>query len=252
MEQYFKELYLTDELHKARAAKARGEYVALCLPLVSSDSGNAQMTDQDMQDFPYCIEQMEDVDASYLDKVRNRLMGKPCEILRTSDVILREITCEDVPFLYDIYDDDAVRANMEPLYPELADEISYTQDYIRCQYGFHDFGMWIMEDIHTHQVIGRAGLDFLTQENLEKERGNGLLLFSLKEATYGQAEYPIELGFVMGKDHRGKGLTGQICQRILAYVQEEMPYASVYARVRSENRVSIMLLKKLGFFEIMY
>lgn len=244
MEKYYKELYLTNEPAKALIAKSQGKYVVLCLPLIE----DLKAPTLSMSDYPYCLEHIEEVETQYLDKILLRFQNKPVTIAETDKLILREITLEDVPFLYEIYEDLDVVKNMDALYP-LEEELSYTKDYIRCQYGYHDFGMWVICEKATGKRIGRAGLDFLTLDHIKKEE-NSLLLYGLNVKSFPEEEYPVELGFVMHKDYRRQGLTKEICQIILEYAKENMPYAAIYARVKADNIPSIKLLEKLGFSRV--
>lgn len=106
------------------------------------------------------------------------------------------------------------------------EEIAYTRDYIRYQYGIYDFGMWIIEDGQSGEVIGRAGLD------LRPDREDA------------------ELGYMIRKNRQGQGLAYEVCTAILAYAKEELGFEKLFARTRKENLASVMLLKKLGFHPV--
>lgn len=182
--------------------------------------------EMDLSGYPYVLEHMEEVEKAYLEKIRCRLLGLPCEILQTKRCIVREICLDDVDKLYEIYADPSITLYMEGLYAKKEEEIAYTRDYIRYQYGIYDFGMWIIEDGQSGEVIGRAGLD------LRPDREDA------------------ELGYMIRKNRQGQGLAYEVCTAILAYAKEELGFEKLYARTRKENLASVMLLKKLGFHPV--
>ena len=67
----------------------------------------------------------------------------------------------DIPELYRIGKDQAVRKYIAPMQPTLEEEIVYTKAYVRHMYAFYDFGLWTVlkkENSGPGCVIGRAGL----------------------------------------------------------------------------------------------
>lgn len=217
MQRRYKELLITDEMDIARKAQKRGVYVVLSYPVQG-------MTDKDcLSDYPYAIETGNDLDTTYLDHVLCRFRGEPCHILDTERCSVREITPEDVDRLYEIYADPQITEFMEDLYAKREDEIAYTQDYIRCHYGFYDFGMWIVENRETGEIIGRAGFDM--REGYEDP----------------------ELGFMIGRDDQRKGYATEVCEALLSYGREQLGFEQVGAFTDPANKASVVLLEKLGF-----
>ena len=226
----YKELLITDEMNIAREAKERGEYVVLGYPVQG-------MTEQDsFSDYPYAIEMTEEVlqlaDSdtaeqlpihSYLNHILCRFRGEPCHILDTERCSVREITPEDVDRLYEIYADPQITEFMENLYEKREDEIAYTKDYIRCHYGFYDFGMWIVEEKKSGLIIGRAGFDM--REGYEDP----------------------ELGFMICRDYQRKGYATEICRALLVYGKEQLGFETVGSFTDPANKASVTLLEKLGF-----
>lgn len=171
----------------------------------------------------YCIESMEDISEDYLCKVYQRAKGLPWEILTTERLLLREITVEDVPRLYELYADETITRYMEPLFPTRQQEEEYTKDYINNIYHFYGYGMWLITLKESREVIGRAGLEY-------------------KEGVEG-----LELGFMLGKEYQHKGYVFEACKAILDYAREELEQSNIYAVVHEENKASIALCEKLGF-----
>lgn len=171
----------------------------------------------------YCIENIEDVSEDYLKKVYQRAKGLPWEILKTDRLLIREITVEDVPRLYELYADESITRYMESLFSTRQQEEEYTKDYIENIYHFYGYGMWLIALKESGEVIGRAGLEY-------------------KEGLEG-----LELGFMLGKDYQHKGYAYEACRAILDYAREELEQDEIYAVVHEENEASITLCKKLGF-----
>ena len=232
MEKRYKEILLTNEYEKLLDAKKKGIPAVPCLPVtgaenvVNTGEGHMEAGKADLSGYPYVLEQMDEVEESYLEKIRCRLLGLPCEILQTKRCIVREISLADVDKLYEIYAEPSITLYMEGLYAKKEEEIAYTRDYIRYQYGIYDFGMWIIEDRQTGEVIGRAGFD------LRPDREDA------------------ELGYMIRKDRQGQGLAYEVCAAIITYAKEELGFEKLFARTLKENLASAALLKKLGFHPV--
>ena len=222
MQRQYKELLITDEMSIARKAKAEGKYVVLSYPVLD-------MTEQDsLSDYPYAIEIPQDgvFDEGcilYLEHILCRFQGKPCHILDTERCRVREITLGDVDRLYEIYEDPQITEYMEDLYEKREDEIEYTKEYIRCHYGFYDFGMWIVEEKESGKIIGRAGFDMR------------------------QGFDDPELGFMICREYQNKGYATEVCRELLSYGKQQLGFEKVGAFTALENIASVRLLMKLGF-----
>ena len=81
-------LYVTDDAQTARSLRERGEAVLIYL--------HEDNQDQDFSDFFYAVEEPENLDPEYVDKVYRRLKGLPWDILETERCLIRETTPEDV------------------------------------------------------------------------------------------------------------------------------------------------------------
>ena len=230
MQIQYKELLITDEMNIARAAKKEGRYVVLSYPV------DGMREEDSLSDYPYAIETTEEVlclgnaDTEgrlpihyYLDHVLCRFKGVPCHILDTERCSVREITPEDVDRLYEIYADPQITEFMENLFENREDEVAYTKEYIRCHYGFYDFGMWIIVDKATGCIIGRAGFDM--------RRGY---------------EDP-ELGFMIGKEYQRQGYAKEVCRALLSYGKQQLGFEKVGSFTNPANVASVRLLCKLGF-----
>lgn len=173
----------------------------------------------------YCMESLLDVEYDYLERIFQRGRGLPWTILETPRLIVREIMIEDVPRLYELYEEEEITAYMEGLFPTIQEEEEYTEKYIKNVYHFYGYGMWVLIEKTSGELIGRAGLEY-------HDDFDGL-----------------ELGFMLGKQYWHKGYAYEACNAILEYGKEELEQYSYRALVHFENTASRRLCEKLGFDE---
>lgn len=193
-----------------------GSEIPYCI-LLDEASRNASLPNG-----AFCIERLEDVEPDYLEKIYRRAKELPWDILETERLKLREITLRDVPRLYELYQDESITRYMEPLYEDIKQELSYTQDYINHIYGFYGYGMWVITLKNTGEVIGRAGLEY-------KEEAEGL-----------------ELGFMLGVKYQHQGYAYEACRAVLDYGQYQLGQESFCAQVNEQNIPSRRLCEQLG------
>ena len=178
---------------------------------------------------PYVLQEINDINVIYLEKIYRRFTGIPWDILETNRCRLREITVEDVPRIAEIYQTPSVKKHMEPLYEPLEREVAYVEDYIKNVYGFYEYGTWIIIEKSSGEIIGRAGLENYGR-SVDKEEVE-----------------QIELGYLIEDAYQGKGYAYEVCSAILEYAKEELHMHSIWARISADNKVSIELCRKLGF-----
>lgn len=171
----------------------------------------------------YVVEGLSGIDCEYLQRVYLRLRGEPWTILRTERCIIREMTPEDVPALYEIYADRQTVRYMEDLYDDPEEEIRYTKAYIENIYAFYGYGMWLIEDKADGRVIGRAGVEY-------------------KEGREG-----VELGFMIARRCWKQGFATEAVSAILDYTKEQLGILHVYAMVEEDNDKSLAFCSKMGF-----
>lgn len=173
----------------------------------------------------YCMESLLDVEYDYLECIYQRGKGLPWTIAETERLIIREITKEDVPRLYELYADEEITRYMESLLPTIEEEVEYTENYIKNVYYFYGYGIWVLIEKSSGKLIGRAGLEY-------HDGFDGL-----------------ELGFMLGKEYWHKGYAYEACQAVLAYGEKELEQHSYRALVHEQNEASQRLCEKLGFTE---
>lgn len=190
--------------------------------LVYLHSGNR---DGDFGDARYALEEPEEVEPEYLERVYRRCHNLPWEILGTKRCWLRETVEEDVDSFWKMYQDAELTRYTEGLYPTPQAERKYVREYRRLVYSFYEFGVWTVLDRRSGAVVGRAGL-------------------SVREGY----DLP-ELGFVIGREWQGRGLAEEVCRSILEYARSLLGFERIQVLVHQENVVSLHLCRKLGFRE---
>lgn len=157
------------------------------------------------------------------ERIYQRFYGIPWMILQTKRCLVREITIQDVDVLYEIYKDPSITRYMESLYEDREKEREYTKKYIANVYRFYGYGIWIVEDKESGEIIGRAGIE-------QKEE-----------------DCP-ELGYMISASYQGKGYAYEVCRAILQYAGKELGILKIISQVQKGNEASVKLLKKLGFY----
>lgn len=172
----------------------------------------------------YLVDRICALSKTQIDRFLLRHLNLPWPILETKRCILREITEQDVPALYEIYNEsDKAFQYTEGLFEDPEEELAYTRNYISMQYRFYEYGIWIVTDRETGRIIGRAGLE--SREGYEDA----------------------ELGYAFALSYRHKGYAYEVCSAILDYAYKELGMQSLNAFTLRENKDSVRLLEHLGF-----
>lgn len=208
-------LYVTDSRREAEELRGSGEAVAIYF-----HEGNEG---EDFSGFAYGVEEPEQLEKEYVERVYRRLKGLPWNILETERCLIRETTPEDVEDFFRIYSDPAITRYMDGLYPDRDQEKEYVREYIEKIYKFYEFGVWTVVEKSSGSVIGRAG-------------------FSYREGF----DEP-EIGFIIGAPWQRKGYAEEVCRGILEYGVKRLGFQEVNAMVETGNEASLMLCDKLGF-----
>lgn len=172
---------------------------------------------------PYAIENIEEIDLRYIEKIYQRFQKLPWKIAETDRCIIREMTEEDLDGVYEVYAADSITRYMEGLYENREEELEYTRSYIQNAYTFWGYGTWIIERKKDGKIIGRVG--FNPREGYED----------------------VELGFVIMEEEQKKGYAYECCKAALSVGKSEYEFEKVQALVKEGNEASVNLCKKLGF-----
>ena len=183
-----------------------------------------QAEEDEMMLANYVVLSLEQVTYRDFVRVFERHHGIPWHILETKRCRVREFGMDDLDALYALYAQPHVTDFIEPLYA-YAQEREYEKNYIERIYGFYGFGMWLVFEKETGQLIGRAGLEY--REPCE--------------------EGEVEMGYLIAPSHWRKGYATEVCQAILTYAKEELGMEKIVSHVHLKNDASRHLLEKLGF-----
>lgn len=179
--------------------------------------------DKDLNSAPYAIENIEEMDFIYAERIFRRFQKLPWMIAETERCIIREMTEEDLDAVYEVYAAPSITRYMEGLYEDREEELEYTRSYIQNAYAFWGYGTWVIEKKLDNKIIGRVG-------------------FNLRDGY----EEP-ELGFVIMEEEQRKGYAYECCKAVLELGNEEYEFEKVQVLIKEGNEASINLCQKLGF-----
>lgn len=164
------------------------------------------------------------VNVDFLLKEWQRYHKLPWIMFETQRLIIREMTEADMKPLKDIYETKGVGQYLEPLYSD-EDEIQYAIKYRMYVYEYYGFGVWIMEDRFSHEVIGRIGLEPISY----------------------MGEPALEMGYVVKEARQKQGLAWEAGQEIMRFARKLEEYSKVFALINENNYKSISFIEKMGF-----
>ena len=179
--------------------------------------------EKDLGQVPYAIENIQEIDFAYAEKIYQRFQRIPWQIAETKRCIIREMIEEDLDAVYEVYAAPSITKYMEGLYENREEELEYTRSYIQNAYTFWGYGTWVIEKKTDHKIIGRVG-------------------FNLRDGY----EEP-ELGFVIMEKEQKKGYALECCEAVLKVGKEEYEFEQIQALIKEGNEASVNLCKKLGF-----
>lgn len=206
-------MVLTDSMEGVALAKNVG------LPCLGLETGDGEHLS-----CPYVVTDISAVSENYLERIYRRFYCIPWEILESNRCILREGSAADVEGILAIYEDIEEFSLTKPFSTPEEGRI-YMENYREMVYRLYEYGLWVMEDKESGELIGVAGLE---------------------NQIFGEEEF-LALGYVIGKKWRRQGYGEEICREILVYAQEELGICKLHSFVEPENTASIRLMEKLGF-----
>ncbi len=213
---------ISDEREALLAAKAAGRAI---VELWRRDRKEAFFSPAS-----YAIENMEDADDRFLERVVRRSLGLPWIIAETERLVIREFCREDAKNVPKEEESGGSAAQ--------ADQIFYTPEllssYAGCQYGFYEYGVWAVTEKKSGRLVGKAGV--WDPEEPETEECGAL-----------SEELPLELGYHVFLPYRRKGYGKEAVLGILNYVRECLGNRPVMAKTDASNEASVHLLESSGF-----
>lgn len=209
-------LLVTDDSKAAEAAKKQGVAVLGYRP--------PRVSRGYLGGVEYVAEKLSRVDEDFLNLVYMRAQGIPLTIAETQHTLIREMRVEDLPAMYELYEEQDVRQWVEPLY-SYEEEAEFTRAYIKNMYGLYGYGLWLVFDRQTGELIGRAGISNRVINGEECQ----------------------ELGYIIRGERQRQGLGYEVSSAILQYAKEKLMLPGMYLCAKRSNKASIALAEKLGF-----
>ncbi len=168
---------------------------------------------------------MEGVDIEFIDRIVKRNEGVPWNVLITERTILREISLDDLGRIFEIYDAPGITDYMENLF-DREEEEEYIRKYIDTIYRFYGYGMWVVCDKDTHEIIGRAGFSH----------------------GAGDSDASLELGYIIAKEMQMQGIASEVIAALIDYARQNLyDFATLSCFIHPDNVISIHLAEKFDF-----
>lgn len=191
---------------------------------VNTHSGN-----QDLSKGSILVEGFEEIDTQFIKRTYQHAHNLPADIVHTERLTIRELSMEDVPTLYELYQDESfINSNLR--YAATLDEaLEKHKAYIQHMYHFHGLGLWGVFLKGTSQLIGHCGIE-------PKEVWQNGQILDL-----------YELGYGIHTAHQHKGFAKEAIASILHYAKNELYLDTISAVIADDNPASIQLAKLFDF-----
>ena len=157
--------------------------------------------------------------------------GIPYQVAETARLMIRESIPEDQPKLCSILEqclqsgETAALFHDESVMDTLREAEAFTK-YCDASYRFFGYGMWSVIEKESGQLIGWCGLYPGEKKELR---------------------FPMELGYLIAPDKRGRGLAKEACAAICEYAKTEIGTDGLSVCTKAFNTASRILAKSLGF-----
>lgn len=212
-------------------------------------------------------EGFEEIDDAYLTRIWQRHHRIPWTIFTTERCLVRELCMDDLNALFELYAQPGMTDFMEELYP-WEEEVAYERAYIENMYRFYEYGMWLVFDKVTGELIGRAGLEHRpypeentneqeqelleTSEKIQRrdalEQNEYMEQGSSWDSVPTESEHlELEMGYAIAPSRWHQGYATEVCTGIIAYAKEHLDYKRINCLIQRDNQKSIALMNKLGF-----
>jgi len=172
----------------------------------------------------YVVYDYEDITDMYCEHIYARKTHTPAYILETNNYIVREECENDLEELYRLYDTLSDCPFIEPLY-EAEREKEFLSAYISNMYGFFDYGMWLVFDKKTGELVGRMGIENRSIDGVNCQ----------------------ELGYLVGRKYQRRRIAYEVCSKIVEYARESLCIDRLYACIHKDNIPSINFINKMKF-----
>lgn len=213
-------LVIEDSKNGCCAAKDAG---MVCIGFQNPDSGQ-----QDLSTAGIIVEGFEEIDTAFVERAYRRFHNIPVIIGEGQRILLREMTWEDIPKVWEICQEKDIKSCCSDFEGTVKESQEAFLAYKKFMYNFWEMGFWVICDKNSGEILGRAGFE-------PKNRDGA------KEAV-------IEMGYMIRKQYRKMGYAYEACRLVLQEAHR-LGIKKVYCCLDRQNEASAGLAKKLGFRE---
>lgn len=186
---------------------------------VNENSGN-----QDLSKAFLLIEGFEEIDYKFIENTHKRANNIPITIATTKRLLIRELSVQDIPNMYEIYQNPEVKKYITDIDDYLDHEIDRHRAYIKNVYNFYGYGLWGIFSKETGQLIGRCGIQNTIINNRDE----------------------IELGYLLDVNHWGFGYALECIQAVIDYAFLNLNMNRIVAVIDPLNKRSINVANRIG------
>jgi HAD superfamily hydrolase (TIGR01509 family) len=213
-------IVIEDSCNGVMAAKAAG---MTCIGYSNPNSGN-----QDLGKADYIVEGFDEINYNFISEVYGSSHKEPALIVTTENLIIRELTEEDVDALYLIRSDTEIRQYLYDSETDINVEKDKLRAYIKNVYDYYGFGLWGVFLKSSGCLIGQCGI--------ELKKLNGEVIH--------------ELGYLLSKAYQGQGYAFEFVTAVINYCFRELGLNKITAVIAEDNERSIHLAEKVGMKRI--
>lgn len=171
----------------------------------------------------FLIEDFENFDFNFLIKKFLHFHGLPATILVTERLIIRELTCENITQLNNIYNQPHAQKFMTDLCT-LKEKTEKHNAYIKSMYHFFGYGLWGLFNKSDNNLMGQCGF----------------------ENIYVNNEGIIGLGYILDSQYQKMGYAYEASSAIINYGFTSLDFQAISAIIEISNSSSIKTAQRLG------
>lgn len=208
-------IVIEDSFHGVTAAKAAN---MTCIGYKNPHSGNQNLRKADI-----LVEGFDEIDHSFLLELYQQCFADRTS-LSTERTIIRELTIEDIPSLYQILSQTEIQEYMDVNLDTLEEEIEKHRAYMDTVYRYYGYGLWGVFLKENNQLIGRCGIELKSIDGIP---------------TY-------ELGYLLDRTYQGLGYGTEAVKEVIRYSFQSLQVPHMIAIIDQNNLPSIKLACRVG------
>lgn len=213
-------IVIEDSFNGIKAAKAAN---MTCIGFYNPHSGNQNLSKAD-----FIVEGFDEVDYNFVNQVYSITHKEPAIIATTDNLIIRELSDEDIDALCLLRSDHDIRTFINDIDENINIEKEKLKAYIKNVYSYYGYGLWGVFLKASGCLIGQCGIDLKTLDG---------------EEIY-------ELGYLLAKEYQGKGYAYEFVTAVIKYCFSNLDIDTITSIIEENNEKSIRLAKKIGMNEI--